>query len=260
VTLPQLALSLALGILFAWAVVRICRWRQRALQSAVHGAGPEAETGASERRDRRLPKSSASIYSLRKELRARAIASRSDPSIDLFDLADSTLKTAIGRALYAAQRDLLAKRYPLVSLAGERRIASGTEQEDSYDCPICQLTGVYGSLRLLMQGEQFLCTNCYACGDSFRYVLLAAPCYENVRKAADPSLETALLFFTSASVHREAADLRNGGEAGQPSLRKPSGPWRPRSSGPASLEVAACLAQDRPWHSPSAGGLQPCSS
>ena len=183
------------------------------------------------------PESFRATFRLRKELRAKAIESRTNPKIDLFELAESTLATEVGRELFAALREVLENQFPLESLVRTRPLRSEDAAVKQYDCPACQILGVLGSLHLFQDGKRFQCLHCYASGDSYRYVLLAAPCFEFVRKACDPCLDAALLFFTSASMHQAARRLCDDGDAGMPSLRVPSGPWRPRGTGPSALEV-----------------------
>jgi hypothetical protein len=187
------------------------------------------------------PESFRAIFRLRKELRAKAIESRTNPRIDLFQLAESTLATEVGKELFTALREVLENQFPLKSLVRTRPLRSEDSEVQQYDCPACQLFGVVGSLRLFQGGKRFQCSNCSASGDSYRYVLLAAPCYENVRKAGDPCLDSALLLFTSAAVHQAARRLSEEGDAGLPSPRVPIGPWRPKGTGPSALEVAAPL-------------------
>jgi hypothetical protein len=197
-------LAVSVGVWSAWGARSRGGLRSKAMPKSDPHSGGGGEADDPDEENAEWSESFQAIFRLRKELRAQAIESRTNPKIDLFELAESTLATEVGRELFAALREVLENQFPLESLVRTRPLRSEDAAVKQYDCPACQTFGVLGSLHLFQDGKRFQCLHCSASGDAYTYVLLAAPCYEFARKACDPCLDAALLFFTSAAMHQAA--------------------------------------------------------
>lgn len=252
VTLPQFALSLALGILFAWAVVRICRWQQRNSQGAAGEAGeiPSAEN-------------CKTLTDLARHLIEVAKLAGGGHEVDLVAYAEKVLESDLGRDLAAARRRHLNRSFRMSALLDPSERTSLADGRWIANCPSCTDNSRQRTLRIHDRAGCFRCVACGAEGECFELIVLTAPNLRKFMEIQDLSYRRALLMFRFGLVVETAMQLicdKEPGEGGCGKLAplQPRGPWRPRDAAPSSLEVAMRAHQDVPCSHPRKLASQPC--
>jgi hypothetical protein len=232
VTFPQLALSLSLGLLLAWAVVLVCRWQLRSSPAAAPKAGEILDH-----------QSCKSLTDLAQHLIEVAKLAGSGRDIDLLAYAEDVLTTELGRSLAVARRTHLNHRFRLSTLLNPWERMSLVKGLWIADCPRCYRELKRGTLQIDDRADCFRCSACGAEGECFELILLTAPKLRKFMEIQDLSYRSTLLMFRFGLVVETAKSLvrKNDpgeGNCGKPVRLQPQGPWRPRGAAPAILEVA----------------------
>lgn len=248
VTRLELALSAALVISVAWAVVLI--WRRQ-------GRLPRASPASPSVGDEDFPDFShcESLDDLARHLIEVAKLAASGRDIDLIAYADRVLATQLGRDLEQARRSLLNRRFALPSLLKPRERMSLMEGQWLADCPRCYLNEKRGTLRIDERAACFRCGGCGAEGGCFEMIVLTVPRLRKFLDIDDVRYRRALMMFRFGLLVKSAQRLvrdsdPGNGNCGKPAPLRPQGPWRPRGAGRSALEVALSPHQEGPCLQP----------
>lgn len=174
-----------------------------------------------------------------------------DSSIDLPVYSESVLDTRLGKALAAARIEYLRRNFIPSNLLLPGELLWQGKGIWRADCPACARDSKRGTMQVDDTRCCFFCENCQAQGGVFELVALTAPNLRKFMSIEDRSYLRALLMFRFGLLVETAKLLSSGRDSddrnsGKPAPIRPTGPWRPRGSAPAALEVALAAHQDEP--------------